>query len=391
MKKWIKRVLLGGTVSFALFAVVMIGLAWTAFGKGASGQRLETMKKSKQWSGSGFENPQPLWNDVWGSVKAMNERSPVSSPKKPLPVVKTDVKTLKTLPKNGLRITWLGHSTTLIELDGMRILTDPVWGERASPFTFVGPQRWYEMPISLEDLPPIDVVVISHDHYDHLDYPTFARIKDTWKSTKFLVPLGVGAHLEYWGVPAAQIVEMDWWQEKAFGDVTITCTPARHASGRQVFDQNDTLWAGYAFVGPKHRVYFSGDTGLFPAFKDIGDKYGPFDVTMIEVGAYHRAWPDWHIGPEQAIQAHRMLKGKLFLPIHWGMFDLAMHGWTEPIERVQVAANAANVPVITPRPGEIIDPKTTKTTKWWPEVPWDDAKKHPIKSTKVDAEKLLKQ
>ncbi len=339
------------------------------------------MTHSPRWDTEeeAFENPLPLYNDVRAMFTAIVEGGEETAPSAPVPVVRPEPRVLGTPPTTGMRITWLGHSTVLIEVDGKRFLTDPVWGPRASPFSFVGPERWYPPLIELEELPHIDAVLISHDHYDHLDHPTIERIKG-WDST-FVVPLGVGAHLEYWGVPSGQIVEMDWWNEVNFDLVKIVCTPARHASGRTLLDRNRTLWAGYAVVGPKHRVYFSGDTGMFPEFTEIGAKYGPFDVTMVEVGAYNRAWPDWHSGPEQAVQAHQMLRGHTFIPIHWGLFNLAFHNWTEPVERTQAAAEKAGVRVLTPMPGESLEPSVSQTTRWWPSVPWRNATEDPVRST----------
>src|SRR5690606_13807740 len=214
------------------------------------------------WSGDGFENPLPLWNDSWGMVTAIFEGSDHAVPEAPLPVVTVDPSTFEAAPASGLRVTWLGHSTVLVEIDGRRVLTDPVFGPRSSPYDFVGPKRWYPPPLALASLPALDAVVISHDHYDHLDMPTIEALAK--REVPFVVPLGVGAHLAYWGVPEERIVELDWWGEARFGDLTIVCTPARHASGRQIFDQNATLWAGYALRGPTHRVFFSGDTGMFP-------------------------------------------------------------------------------------------------------------------------------
>lgn len=371
----------------AVVAVVMVGLGWRAFGKSASGERLARMQASAQWQGGAFENTLPLYNDYWGSAMAVFDGSDDATPAEPLPVVTPDPAMFSRPPSSGLRVTWLGHSTTLIEIDGKRLLTDPIWGERTSPFSFAGPKRWYAPPIALSDLPPIDAVLISHDHYDHLDAPTIERMRG-WE-TRFIAPLGVGAHLEYWGVPAGRITEVDWGDRVTLDELTIHCTEARHASGRQLLDQNATLWAGYALVGPRHRVYFSGDTGMFPELADIGARLGPFDVTMVEVGAYHRAWPDWHMGPEQAVTAHRMLRGKAFVPIHWGLFDLALHGWTEPVERTMAAAERAGVRVLVPRPGESLQPSTAETARWWPEVPWQTASEHPIAATKVAAASLL--
>lgn len=372
-----------GAGVLAVLVAVLVLAGWRAFGKSAAGARLARMQASPQWDDGHFENPQPLYNDWWGSLGSMLDGSAYASPSEPLPVVTPEPSMFDTAPASGLRVTWLGHSTTLVEIDGLRLLTDPVWGPRTSPYSWVGPKRWYPPPIALADLPKIDAVLISHDHYDHLDAPTITAIKG-W-DTRFVVPLGVGAHLEYWGVPRERLIEMDWWESTRIGDLELVCTPARHASGRQAFDQNDTLWAGYALVGPRHRVYFSGDTGMFPALSEIGDRYGPFDVTMIEVGAYHSAWPDWHMGPEQAVEAHHMLKGRVFVPIHWGLFDLALHGWTEPVERVSVAAAAGEAKLLVPRPGESLEPARAETARWWPEVPWQTAAQHPIRATGVVA------
>jgi L-ascorbate metabolism protein UlaG (beta-lactamase superfamily) len=294
-----------------------------------------------------------------------------------------DPKLFDSPPPSGLRVTWLGHSTLLLEIDGHRILTDPTWSERASPFGWAGPRRWFTPPIPIGALPHLDAIVISHDHYDHLDYPTIAALKD--HDTRFVVPLGIGAHLAYWGVPESRIVELDWWERTKIGDLEIVCSPARHASGRALYDDDAKLWAGWAFLGPVHRAYFSGDTGLFPALRDIGDRLGPFDVTMIEVGEYGRAWPDWHLGPEQAVTAHRMLKGRVMLPIHWGTFALAYHGWTEPIERAIVAAQAAGVTLVAPKPGQSFEPfAPPPIQRWWPDLPWRTAAEDPIVATKMN-------
>ena len=380
----LRRVLLWTVALLAIALGATLADAWTALGGRAEGARRARMERSAQWKDGSFENPQPLVNDAWGSVKAMFEVSPDVSPREQgVAVVKGERQRFETPPASGLRATWLGHSTVLLEIDGHRVLTDPIWSERASPLTWVGPKRWYAPAIGLGELPPIDAVVISHDHYDHLDHGTLVAMKD-WNTT-FIVPLGVGAHLAAWGVPEARIVELDWWESTRVGQLEVHGTPARHASGRTGIDMNATLWAGYAIVGPKHRAYYSGDTGLFPAMKDIGERLGPFDVTMIEVGQYHSAWPDWHIGPEQAVTAHQMLKGKVLLPVHWGLFTLAMHSWTEPIERVLAEAARTGQQVLVPRPGQSVEPGSPPAMeRWWPELPWQTAAQHPIVSTQMN-------
>lgn len=377
------KVAAAGIVLLLVLGLVVIVQGWTAFGQAPQGERLARMQQSPQWSDGTFDNPQPLWNDTWGMLTEALDSSAHASPVEPIPVIEVDGTRFSQPPESGLRITWLGHSTLLIEIEGHLILTDPIWGERTSPLTWIGPQRWYAPPLPLSEVPDLDAVVISHDHYDHLDYPTIVAMKD-WDTT-FIAPLGVGAHLAYWGVPEERIVELDWWDEHMLGDLRLVATPARHASGRHLLDQDRTLWAGYALIGASHRVFFSGDTGLFPGMTEIGDRLGPFDVAMIEVGAYGQAWPDWHLGPEQAVRAQQMLQGRLLLPVHWGLFDLAYHGWTEPIERVLVAAQEAGTAVVTPRPGEAIEPAAPPPVlAWWPEVPWRSARDYPIIATKVD-------
>ena len=370
-------------VALLLVLLVAVVQGWQAFGHRSDGERQQRLARSSHWRSGHVVNPQPLRNSLWGSLKGAWKTSPDVAPLRPVPVATLSPAELQVPPQVGVRVTWLGHSTTLVEIDGQRVLTDPIWSERASPLGWIGPRRFFPPPIALSALPHIDAVVISHDHYDHLDYGTIVAMKG-WDTT-FVVPLGVGAHLAYWGIPAARIVELDWWERAKVGALEIVCTPARHASGRMLSDDDAKLWAGYALVGAAHRVYYSGDTGLFPAMREIGERLGPFDLTMIEVGQYGRAWPDWHIGPEQAVLAHQMLRGRVFLPVHWGTFALAFHGWTEPIERVLRAADAAGVRLVIPKPGQRFDPAAPPAPeRWWPELPWVDAQRDPIVSSQMN-------
>jgi L-ascorbate metabolism protein UlaG (beta-lactamase superfamily) len=343
------------------------------------------MQQSPQWKDGQFQNPEPIINDLAGMLSGLFDVSPVASPDSPLPIERIDPARFDARPASGLRVTWFGHSSMLEEIDGHRVLTDPIWSDHSSPLTFIGPSRWFSAPIALGDLPGLDAVVISHDHYDHLDYRTLRAMKD-WK-TRFVVPLGIGATLEAWGIPSDRIVELDWWESTRVHGLEIVCTPARHASGRTPFDRDENLWGGFALIGNKHRAYYSGDTGLFPAMRTIGQKLGPFDVTMIESGQYNRTWPDWHVGPEQAVTAHRMVQGRVMIPVHWGLLQLAYHGWTEPVERVLAEAKMHDVKVLAPKPGQSVEPGTSPVmARWWPELPWQSGLKDPIVSSQVPSD-----
>ena len=345
--------------------------------------REKRKESSPQWREGRFHNT--ISRDdpsIWKILKKMATNSAQTEPEQPLPIENRRGKEFSIAPESGLRITWLGHSSVLLEVDGQRVLTDPVWSERASPFTWAGPKRFYQPPLPLEELPKLDAVVISHDHYDHLDQATIEALKD--RIPLFAVPLGVGAYLEEWGVAPDKIVELDWWDDVRVGKLTLTATPARHFSGRTISEMNGckTLWAGWSIAGPEHRIFFSGDTAMFPGFKDIGERLGPFDVTLMETGAYDALWTDVHLGPEQAVQAHGMVKGKLMFPVHWGTFDLANHSWIEPVERAIVAARLANVDLAIPRPGQSIEPSSAPVlARWWPQVPWQRVEHSPAYST----------
>lgn len=268
-----------------------------------------------------------------------------------------------------LSATWLGHATALVEVDGYRILTDPVWSERCSPARSIGPRRLHPPPLPVESLPALDAVVISHDHHDHLDMPSVQNLARTQRAL-FVTPLGVGAHLRAWGVPASRIVELDWHASTEIGELTLTCTPARHYSGR-FLSRNNTLWASWVIRGPRHRAYFGGDSGYTGTFADIGAAHGPFGLTLLPIGAYNKAWPDIHMNPEEAVQSHTDLNGDtsgVLVPIHWCTFRLAPHPWAEPADRLVAAAADAGVEVAVPRPGGRVIPGEKSGAgedPWW--------------------------
>ena len=347
-----------------------------AFGADPSGERLARIRRSPHFKDGVFQNPGGKTNSgpSSGSMRGMGksyldkEQRARRAPDGVLPVHATTLADLARPAATGLRLTWMGHSSVLAEIDGHRVLFDPVWGERCSPFPFAGPKRLHPVPLPLAALGPVDVVVISHDHYDHLDMPTIKALADT--DTLFAVPLGVGAHLERWGVSADRLRELDWHEETEVGGLTLTATPARHFCGRGLRNTQHTLWASWVVAGDEHRIYHSGDTGYFEGFKDIGTAHGPFDATMIQIGAYSEFWPDIHMTPEEGMRAHLDLQGGqphgVLLPIHWGTFNLALHPWAEPGEWTADEGEAAGQAVATPRPGEPFEPSgDLTTTPWW--------------------------
>jgi L-ascorbate metabolism protein UlaG (beta-lactamase superfamily) len=285
-----------------------------------------------------------------------------SRPSGPIPlVVPAEVRPAE------LAVCWYGHSSVLIDVDGYRVLADPVWSRRCSPSRVVGPARLHEVPAPLEAMPAVDAVIISHDHYDHLDIETILGLARSQRAP-FLVPLGIGAHLRKWGIPESRIVELDWNESHQIGELTLVCTPARHFSGR-LFTRNTTLWASWVIAGPRHRAFFGGDTGYTKSFAEIGVDHGPFDLTLMPIGAYHPAWPDIHMNPEEAVRAHLDVTDPgsgLLVPIHWATFRLAPHPWSEPVDRLVRAAGPAGVRVTIPRPGERVDPDTAdQIDQWW--------------------------
>lgn len=308
---------------------------------------------------------------IWRVAKEFwKAKRKAATPKDPIPLRPIPAGELTSAGPDSLYR--LGHSTMLLRIDNRFVLTDPVFSERASPLVWIGPKRFHQPPVAIEDLPDNLIIVISHDHYDHLDAKAVKALAP--KTDKFLVPLRVGYHLKRWGIDVAKIVEHDWWQETNIDGIALTATPGQHFSGRKVIDKNHTLWAGWAIKGQNINVFYSGDTGYFGGFKEIGNRLGPFDVTMIESGAYNNMWSQIHMLPDQSVQAHIDLKGKAMLPVHNGTFDLALHDWYEPFEVIHNLAMQRGVTLLTPIMGEQVALQEPKHyTAWWRPMMVEDA------------------
>ncbi|WP_408095518.1 MBL fold metallo-hydrolase [Peredibacter sp. HCB2-198] len=288
------------------------------------------------------------------------------APKTKLPEVKPDMNEFLK-PSDFVKFVWFGHSTLLLNLDGKIILIDPVFGKSASPFDFLV-TRFQPPVLKLEELPKIDAILISHDHYDHLDKSTVKYFAD--KNVEFIVPIGVGDHLLEWEVRPVNIVELNWGESISQGGIKFTAAPARHFSGRGLFDRNKTLWASWVIQGKHDKIFYSGDSGYGDHFKEIGKRFGPFDLAFIENGQYNERWPDVHMQPEESLQAMIDVDAKALVPVHWGMFDLSLHHWTEPIHRTYQIAKAWDIPIFTPKLGEIVDTGRPHENKpWWEPLP----------------------
>lgn len=289
-------------------------------------------------------------------------------PQGEIPVLGYDASQLAQPARDGLHITWLGHATALVEIDGIRVLVDPVFGERSSPFKSFGPARFHPTPFPLSELQNIDAVIISHDHYDHLEEETFKHLAGT--KTKLLVPLGLGDLVASWGISSDQYVEMDWWKEVIIGDVELIATPARHYSNRGFFDVGQSIWLSWAIVGPHHKVFYSGDTGYSKYFAEIGKQLGPFDVSLVKIGAYGPGdtWIAIHMPPEHSVKVHQDVNAKVMFPISWATFNLAYHAWAEPMERTVASAAELDVELVTPKVGETVNFAHEHTNETW----WDN-------------------
>lgn len=360
-----------------IFGITLIGTAtalflkhYPLFGKKPTSLKRELFKASPNFVNNKFQNILPTTSGDFQALLSIiidySRKIPNLAPKSLLPMKQF---AFHEPSDNETSVTWFGHSSVFLVLDGKTIFIDPMLGSSPSPFPIFGGNRYsQDLPFDVEDLPMIDIVLYSHDHYDHLDYGSVRHLKDI--VGQFIVPLGLGSRLEGWGVSSENIVEMDWWDSFSYKDIQFISTPARHFSGRSVNDHNSTLWSSWVLQGLKSTIFYSGDSGYGPHFKEIGEKFGPFDLTMMECGQYDDRWEKIHMKPEETVLAHLDLQGKLMLPIHWGAFSLAFHEWTDPIMRVTEAAKEYNINITTPQIGESIDLGSTAfpNERWWTTV-----------------------
>lgn len=369
MKIKTKNIIKKSSIALVLILITSMFLAQSCSSASYSTEdiKMEKIEKSQQYENGKFVNlnPEPDLNFgkmlpiMWDFLFTGNDRKPDVD----IPRQEINFEQIKNSKNDELKITWVGHSSQIINIDGKIILTDPVFENKT---VFMGPSRYNgDVPLNMDEIPEIDLVLISHNHYDHFNSNTLEELNN--KTKMFLVPLMVGAQLEELGIPREKITELDWWDEvKPFENFMVAFTPTQHFSGRGLFDRNETLWGSFVVEGPYHKIYFSGDSGYFEGFKEIGNKYGPFDYTLMECGAYNEKWHYVHMFPEESVQANIDLKGKVMQPMHWGTFDLALHAWYDPMVRVVKAADSLGVKISTPIIGETITVNENLITeRWW--------------------------
>lgn len=348
---------------FLILPFLYIALA-PQFGKKPFGSHLLKLKKSRQYRIDCFDNtphadPVFTMKGIWDILSHIREARALRRPQGKLPSSRIPFDR-----QSGAHLTWFGHSTFLYEVDGKKILIDPMLGTYASPIPGFIKRYPYDLPSSAEHLPHLDAIIISHDHYDHLDYGTILKLKD--KVDRFFTPLGVGSHLVHWGVPKSKITELDWWESANMDQLTIHATPSQHFSGRSLTDRKKTLWASWVIQSSTAKIFFGGDSGYFKGFSEIGEKLGPFDLTLLDSGQYNEHWKEVHMTPEESVQAHQDLRGVVFMPIHWSAFTLSFHAWTDPAERAVSMAEIHGITMVTPKIGERFDVLVDRPEeKWW--------------------------
>jgi L-ascorbate metabolism protein UlaG (beta-lactamase superfamily) len=339
------------------------------FGKAPSGPRLQRIRHSPNYSGGSFQNLVPTTvarkdTSILKMLKEYRNRPANTAPPRPIPHVSTD---LRSLPDDQATIVWFGHSSYLLKIDKTHILVDPVFSGNASPVSFFAKAFAGTNTYGVDDLPAtIEAVLLTHDHYDHLDYKTILRLKDRTKH--FYTSLGVGAHLEFWGIEPGRITELDWWESCNIGDMNLTAAPARHFSGRSL-KRGGAIWSSFVLKTPGYNLFLGGDSGYEEHFKAIGERFGPFDLAILECGQYGQNWPYIHMMPEQTVTAAQDLRATTLLPVHWAKFTLSLHPWDEPIRRVTAAAAKAGLPLTTPRIGEpVVVNRHYPADAWWEDL-----------------------
>ncbi len=358
-------------IGLLVLAYLLFTNFYPAFGGDVTKKQQQVYQESKQYKNGKFHNTLPVPKDLSFSetlklaIAFFTTKVPNGRPKEDLKPIKINTTSIANY-KVDARLIWFAHSAFLLQIEGKNILLDPMLGKVAAPHPLLGTNRFNkEFPIAIDELPPIDAVIFSHDHYDHLDYDSVVQLKG--KTKHFYVPLGVGIHLEAWGVSASKITELDWWQDVQLESLKLICTPAQHFSGRKFNNGQSTLWSSWVIKSENENIYFSGDSGYATHFIEIGNKYGPFDLALMECGQYNKMWPDIHMMPEQTAQAGVDVKAKKIMPIHWAGFKLALHEWVDPVERLKAKAKELNLQVITPKIGEkiIIKDSINNYTNWW--------------------------
>jgi L-ascorbate metabolism protein UlaG (beta-lactamase superfamily) len=355
-----------------IIGLLMIGafitLQMDSIGKKPGPEAVRDFEKLPYYQDGKFVNSVPTevapTGKMWGILKTyLQSSSKDREPGFQIPVRPMPASLFTQTPAANVEVYWMGHSSLLLEMGGKRYLIDPVLSERASMVQWVGPKRFHPAPLKAEDISEVDGVIISHNHYDHLDYETIVKIRERVK--KIYVPLGVRETLLLWGYRPEQIVELKWWDTVTDGENQLVAAPARHFTGRGLFDRNQTLWCSWAIINSQQRVYFSGDSGMMPEYEEIGRKLGPFDLTLMGIGAANESWKDIHTSPAEAVEAHRLLRGKQLLPVHWGTFDLALHAWSEPMDELLRESAQQDVPILTPGVGEKVTLTSFASHHWW--------------------------
>lgn len=361
-------VFLGIFAALVLAITLFLNLS-PEFGGTPTAEEKELYKATGRYEKDKFQNATPttVGGFSWEVIKEFMTSDPKREPAKPIQVPDLGQADIE-LADSLTQLIWYGHSSFLLQIDGKNLLLDPMFGKSPSPVPYFGPLRFTSgLPLEVDELPQIDGVLFSHDHYDHLDYGSVKKLKD--KVGQFYVPLGLAAHLREWGVEPEKIKEMDWHESVDFQGLRFTCAPSRHFSGRGLTDRYSTLWASWVIQGQKDKIFFSGDSGYGPHFKEIGEKYGPFDLALMECGQYNTHWQEIHMMPEETVQATLDVRADLLFPIHWGAFRLALHDWKDPIKRATAEAQKLNVAITTPKIGEIfrLGQDNVPNEKWWEE------------------------